>query len=235
MLARLTRRALAVAVCLVVATASEACAEVRYYGLIFGSQSSPKRLKYTHTWATFIRAEGEGTDPNGYTLSLITISWLPRTLEVKVLRPWPEPGVNLDLYQTLQAMYANDENVTMWGPFVMQEQVFERARAIAGILESGLAQYRAIDGPANALVTDCIHAVSAIDPQFGRTRYPLIRIGVPASRHIARQVMMRSALDQTEGDHSWLIGRLGLDRYPIRFVSPREIPERPCLLCNCPE
>src|SRR5215467_12861159 len=32
----------------------------RYYSMIFGSQSSPKRLQYTHTWATFIRVVGEG-------------------------------------------------------------------------------------------------------------------------------------------------------------------------------
>src|SRR5689334_1085665 len=32
----------------------------RYYALIFGSQSSPKRLRDTHTWATFVRVVGEG-------------------------------------------------------------------------------------------------------------------------------------------------------------------------------
>ena len=38
----------------------------RYYSMIFGSQSSPKLLQFTHTWATFIRVVGEGDDPNGY-------------------------------------------------------------------------------------------------------------------------------------------------------------------------
>lgn len=31
-----------------------------HYVLIFGSQSSPKFLRHTHTWATFVRAVGEG-------------------------------------------------------------------------------------------------------------------------------------------------------------------------------
>jgi len=35
-----------------------------YYVMIFGSQSSPKLLRYTHTWATFVRAVGEGPDPS---------------------------------------------------------------------------------------------------------------------------------------------------------------------------
>src|SRR4051794_29572451 len=46
----------------------------RYYALIFGSQSSPKRLKYTHTWATFVRVVGEGNDPNGYQIYQHSIS-----------------------------------------------------------------------------------------------------------------------------------------------------------------
>ena len=77
-----------------------------YYVMVFGSQSQPKQLRYTHTWATFIKATGEGADPNGYALESNTISWLPETLDVKVWRPWAEPGVNLDLYQTLQTVYA---------------------------------------------------------------------------------------------------------------------------------
>ena len=31
-----------------------------YYALIFGSQSSPKTLRYTHTWATFVRPSAKG-------------------------------------------------------------------------------------------------------------------------------------------------------------------------------
>ena len=45
--------------------------------MIFGSQSKPKLLRYTHTWATFVRAVGEGPDLNTYSLELSTISWLP--------------------------------------------------------------------------------------------------------------------------------------------------------------
>ena len=37
-----------------------------YYVMIFGSQSDPKLLRYTHTWATFVRAVGEGPDPSNY-------------------------------------------------------------------------------------------------------------------------------------------------------------------------
>ena len=156
-----------------------------YYVMIFGSQSSPKLLRYTHTWATFVRAVGEGPDPSNYALQVHTISWLPQSLEIHVWRPWPEPGVNLDLYQTLDVVHASQQSVTMWGPFVIEKEVYDRSLWVLQIIASGAPRYRAISRPGNLLVSDCIHAVAAVDPVFGRGHYPLIRIGKPASRYIA--------------------------------------------------
>jgi hypothetical protein len=209
-----------------------------YYVLIFGSQSSPKLLRYTHTWATFVRAVGEGPDPGDSALQVHTISWLPRTLEINVWRPWLEPGVNLDLYQTLDAVRSSRQDVTMWGPFVVEEELYERSLLVHQVLNSGAMRYRAISTPQDLLISDCIHAVAAVDPVFGREHYPLIRIGKPASRYIARQLMTRGparGIEQERYDNSWLIPRLGLDRYPIDFVPPQRIPRRDCVLCRCPE
>ena len=77
-----------------------------------------------------------------------------------------------------------------------------------------------------------------MDPDFGRGHYPLIRIGKPASRYIARQIMTRTpakGIEQERYDNSWLIPRLGLDRYPIEVIPPQRIPRRNCVLCLCPE
>jgi hypothetical protein len=232
--------ALAVVFLVLVASGpSSASATERYYVLIFGSQSQPKRLRYTHTWATFIRAVGEGSDPNGYTLYHHTISWLPQTLEVRVWAPFPEPGVNLDLYETLRAVATSDQRVTMWGPFVITPDIYQRSLRIRDILASGAVRYRAISTPRNLLISDCIHAVAAVDPVFGRGHYPLIRIGDPASRFLAREIVVRGyenrGIDQAAFDNSWLIPRLGLDRYPIVVVPPQQIPRRRCVLCRCPE
>ena len=87
----------------------------------------------------------------------------------------------------------------------MQQVVYERSLRVQAILDSGAAKYRAISTPRNLLVSDCIHAVAAIDPIFGRGHYPLIRIGKPASRYIARQIMTRSDFDQWQRDNAWLI------------------------------
>ncbi|MHC5542541.1 hypothetical protein ACYOEI_30315 [Singulisphaera rosea] len=210
-------------------------AETNYYLMIFGSQSRPKQLRYTHTWATFIKAEGEGVDPSSRALEFQTISWLPASLDVRTWSPFPEQGVNLDLYGTLDAVLKDGEHVTMWGPFIVARPIYERSLKVAQILDSGAAKYRAISTPSNLLVSDCIHAVAAVDPIFGRGHYPLIRVGKPASRYIAREVMSRSIFDQNLYDNSWLVPRLGLDRYPVEVISPQNIPKRRCFLCRCPD
>jgi hypothetical protein len=216
-------------------TGTEARGEEFYYVMIFGSQSQPKLLQYTHTWATFIRAVGEGPDANSYTVYQHTISWLPQSLDVRTWSIVPEPGVNLDLYRTLEVVYKDREHVTMWGPFRIQQAGYERSLFVKEILDSGAAEYRAISTQRNLLISDCIHAVAAVDPVFGRGHYPLVRIGKPASRYIARQVMIRSVFDQWEGDNSWLIPRLGLNLYPIEVVPPQQIPKQSCFLCRCPD
>jgi len=215
--------------------AGEAKGDEFYYVMIFGSQSSPKLLRYTHTWATFIRAVGEGPDATNYAVVQHTISWLPETLDVKVWNPRPEPGVNLDLYGTLNVVQQDRERVTMWGPFRILPEVYQRSLRVKGILDSGAAEYRAISTSRNLLISDCIHAVAAVDPVFGRNHYPLIRIGKPASRFIARQMMTRSVFDQWQEDHSWLVPRLGLDRYSVEVIPPRQIPKENCFLCRIPE
>ena len=110
----------------ILAGASSSQAEEYYYCMIFGSQSSPKLLRYTHTWATFIRVVGQGPDLGTYQVYSHTLSWYPASMKVRVLAAKPEPGVNLTLEQTLAAVYANKESVTLWGPFVVTPEVYNR-------------------------------------------------------------------------------------------------------------
>ena len=206
-----------------------------YFLLIFGSQSSPKVLNRTHTWASFVKATGEGPDLATYALEVNTISWLPASLKVKVWSPRAEKGVNFSLEQTLDYVYGRRESVTLWGPFVIGRPIYERSLEVRQVAESGRAEYRAISNGYDMLISDCIHAVAAVDPVLGRNHYPLIRIGKPASRYIARQIMTRSLFDQYQYENSWLIARLGLCRYPIEVVPPGTIPKRGCLLCDRPD
>jgi hypothetical protein len=228
-------RAVVLAVACAALAPSSARAGERYYAIVFGSESSPKRLRYTHTWATFVRVVDDPGGSQGVQVYQHTISWLPASLNVRTWSPLPEKGVNLDLYATLGAVYKEHESVTLWGPFEIVRKVYERSLKVKAILDSGAAEYRAISTQRDLLVSDCIHAVAAIDPVFGRGHYPLIRVGKPASRYISRQIMTRSLFDQYRTEASWLIPWLGLDRYPIEVVPPQYIPKEGCVLCRRPD
>ena len=38
-----------------------------FHMMVFVSESNPKQLRYSHTYATFVRVTGEGSDPAKYT------------------------------------------------------------------------------------------------------------------------------------------------------------------------
>jgi hypothetical protein len=193
----------------------------RFYVLIFGSESDPKKLRNSHTFATFVRATGEGADPSTSAVTAHTISWVPRSLDVRINRVHPEPGLNLDLASTLRFVYHDHQNVTMWGPYLITPEIYNRSIEEYNKLNSGQELYRSVDGPINNKISDCIHAVGEVDPRFGRRHYALDKIGKPASAYIAQQIVRRSQFDHSLYDNRWLIPRLGLTNYPIEFVDSR--------------
>ena len=196
------------------------------YALIFGAQPSPKRIKYSHTWGTFVRVVQDDANPADVQLFAHTISFYPADLDVRPLAVTPEPGVNLDLNSTLALMRRNNAETTVWGPFLMRPEVYQRSLEVWSRIGSGAIEYRAIDSFRKEVVTDCIHAVTAVDPDYGRGHYPLIRVGKSASRYIARQVVKRIDPDRTLPDQTWLIDALRLNRPSVEVILPSQIPQR---------
>jgi hypothetical protein len=202
------------------ASAQPASAGERHYVIFFGSETSPKILKYTHTFATYITVVGEGPDPANYQITRVnTISFLPATLDIHVFAPQPEPAVNLDLYTTLDYVLRNGESVDCWTPMEASPEIYYRAIHQWERLMRGESLYKAIDPP-NDRVYDCIHANTDIDPKFGNAHYPLIRVGKPATAYIVKQFGKRGLLTDPTQDNHWMLTRLGIDRYPVRIIKP---------------
>jgi hypothetical protein len=194
---------------------ADACrAGEAHYMLLFGAQRPHGRPKYTHTWATFVRATGTGPYPSAPALEWHTISWLPRSLDVEVTSLLPEPGVNLDLYATLKFVLGHDERVFQWGPFCIDKILYERALAHISHLESGQARYKAADSAyPTRRVSNCFHAVG--DLAEGQ---PRIRVGSPAWGELATYLVARQLrpwILNSHEEHHWLEGPLGLEDYPI--------------------
>ena len=190
----------------------------RYFILVFGAQSTPRRPKYTHTWATVVKVTGcDG--PGTPAVEAHTISWMPASLDI---RPWyicVEPGINLALDPTIEEMLRHDERVSLWGPYEVRPGLIYRFQVQKAFMESGRVGYQGIDSIGEAALTgagcDCIHAITDMDPLFNRERYPLIYFGDSASMNIVRQLQTRPLIINPEADHGWLLPLLGLDQYPI--------------------
>jgi hypothetical protein len=205
----------AVFVLLTLFCAPVARADDAYYVLIFGSQSEPKRPRLTHTWATFVRAADQPIALNA-PIESFTISWMPASLAVRPLALRPESGTNLGLHETLRAMYASGEGVSLWGPYRVSRELYERAATHKIRLESGQLAYKAVDSRRpSPSVSNCMHAVcDALGIPRGTVREEQVQ-GKAASASIAASLLAgrQGAIVPEGGD--WLLQRLGLSGYAI--------------------
>ncbi len=198
-------------------------AETYHFMTVFGSQCQPPKGKYVHSFATFVRATGCGNDWSNYHLEVHTISWLPATMDIKPWKMVPEEGDNYSLKQTLCWAWTNGADVKKWGPYQISCETYQRALHRIGIMNQDLLEYQAIDPIYRTEISNCIHAISGIDPYDGRTRYPLVRVGYSASEHIAEVFLENGLILDANANHCWLDRRMGLSGLPIE-TGTLEVP-----------
>jgi hypothetical protein len=188
-----------------------------FYMIVFGSQSAPKRARWTHSWVTLVRVRQQPSQDCA--IDAFTISWLPATLDIHPLSFHVETGINVDLHETIEYVLGNKEEVSQWGPYECRPRLYYRSKVQKEFLESGAVGYQCIDDIGEAARKgsgcDCIHAFSDQDPLFSRSRYPLRRFGNSASEFIVKEMWRRGLLIQPEQTHDWLNCTLGLGQYPI--------------------
>src|SRR5262245_34336300 len=176
----------------------------RYFILVFGSQETPKRPKFTHSWATVVRVcECSGTCCP--CIEEQTISWLPASLDIRPLSYHVEPGSNFGLHFTIAEMLRHKERVSLWGPYEVGPGLAYRFGVQKAFMESGDVGYQCIDSLGEAARTgagcNCIHSITDMDPQFDRNQYPLRYFGDSASRNIVRQLHERPIIICPDADH----------------------------------
>jgi hypothetical protein len=214
------RNAFLIGISLLVAAAlpSRTRAQETYYLAVFSYQHTENRPRYAHTFATFVKARWCA---DSCQLESFTISWLPHTVVIRPMAVLPEPGCNFDLPTTLRIAYAEGDQVSMWGPYQICLELYQRAMAQKNRLESGCVSYKAVDtGWPSRRVSNCIHAVSDID----QTR-PALRIaspgwGEPASYYVTLHLL--PWIVNPCQVHEWVVDALGLRTCCIRRRDLRE-------------
>jgi ABC-type phosphate/phosphonate transport system substrate-binding protein len=135
--------------------------EPEYYLCVFAYDSLPRQSQYSHTFATFIKSSAGSVEAH-------TISWLPTSKHIIVARTQSEPGMNLDLDQTLKFARDISARVYEWGPYRIRPELYERGLRQIERLNSGRIQYKVLDGAWRPdAASNCIHAVSDVDADDG--------------------------------------------------------------------
>jgi hypothetical protein len=200
------------------ATTGAASVDVRYFAIIFGAESCPKRARFTHSWATMVKATRDPAQPESYQLAVQTISWMPRSLVIRPLALRGECGVNLSLEATFRDCFAKGECVVMWGPYEFDparaEETYNRVCAQVARLNSGCVLYKCIDpdrGRRSTYISNCIHAVTDLDRYLPRPSYNEFRnYGLDASRFMVQVLASRHRFD-VKVTHPWIADALGID------------------------
>ncbi len=191
----------------------------RYYVLVWASQRVLKTPAYSHSFATVVHT----SQPQPGVVQVLdehTISWLPATLDIHPFAHRPEPGVNLTLRETLGYADRLGERVSLWGPYECRPSFFTRFLVQKSFLEQSGIGYQCVDNWGEAARTgdgsDCIHALTDIDPEFGRENYPLVWFGDAGSEHLAYRLRDRGSIVDPDTEHDEVLAAMGLCGKPIR-------------------
>jgi hypothetical protein len=189
-------------------------AEEFYYLLVFSSQEAPTRhITPSHTFATFVKATGGGPCAENYQLEAHTLSWLPESLELRAGALLPEAGQNFGLDATLRWAVSTGQRISLWGPYQIERDLYERGLRQIGFLESGEVRYKLLDGGFEAnRVSNCIHAVDAVT---GSARLQMLNysFGETASYHVVCH--LAPWIIDPSRKHPWVSDRMDLRAYPV--------------------
>jgi hypothetical protein len=187
--------------------------DASYYMTIFSAQADSRDPRRTHSFATFVKATGTGDSAEDSPIEIHTISWMPQSLDIVILRRRPEPGANLDLESSLRWAESRNCRVSMWGPYQIDKELYDRAVQQKARLQSGQVLYKAIDRRFRpGMASNCIHAVSDLDIDHGLLHSGQGR-GDGASQQVA-QHLKRWMIDPGQ-THAWVASRLGLTDQPV--------------------
>jgi hypothetical protein len=184
--------------------------EPEYYLSIFAFDTVPRRARYSHTFATFIKASGDSVEAH-------TISWLPRSRRIEFARTQSEPGMNLDLQQTLRFARDLSARVYEWGPYRIRPGLYQRSLRQIERLRRGRIRYKALDGAWRPdAASNCIHAVSDIDAGGG---YLTVdgAYGAAASARVVEH--LSRWMVQPGREHPAIQDKLGLSGQPVTRVA----------------
>jgi hypothetical protein len=135
---------------------SAAVTKAEEYVIFFTATGPKNEVELYHTYATFLKKDKQGR------LESRTISWLPKSRKIQPNAVRTEEGVNLDVTETTRWAREKKCEVKRYGPFKVDDGLFDLADAQVQRLESGVVKYRYKDGNVRKQVTNGYNAVADV-------------------------------------------------------------------------
>jgi hypothetical protein len=194
----------------------------RYYMTLFGTQSIPFQIRYTHTWATYVRTVV--TPAGEFPAAINTVSWMPASLRIRPLALRPDPGVNLNLAETFAWVRSFNGAVSSWGPYEINAELYGRLVARKEQLDTGEIQYRAIGALSRrSEISNCGQSFARSSPQVGRRLQPTPNPGENGTSILALRYERLGAFIGGPVTHDWILCAIGADKFQFVRRRPGEL------------
>jgi hypothetical protein len=192
-----------------------------FFAAVFTAETVPFRSSHTHTFVVVARVP---QSVEGVPGPLVThhISWCPASLQLRGLTVRPEPGVNLDVPETLAHCRRNGMRVSVWGPYRIEAELFDIVARQQANLESGRVMYKPTDNvyPSD-VAANCYHAIWRPIAPCKKYSGPF-NCGDATGTTTLR--LIRPWLVRPEETHDWLLGAIVP---PGEQVMRRDFDDRP--------
>lgn len=177
-----------------------------YYCILFCSENEGliNKPRYCHTWGTFLKTN------NGNLEEELTISWSP--VDNYQLGDGRVEGVNKPLQKSIKDAMWDKCKVYMWGPYLIKEDVYLKAKTRYKDLNEGKYYYKVLDANSRKRrkkpAVNCIHAVSEICGDFPT----ITKIGKPAMEKVTDKFKKTIVVDKCLS-YDWILRKLALTPY----------------------
>lgn len=207
----------------------QARADDAYYLTIFAAESVPYRSEKTHTFINVTRIPAAGGQ-----VEMHEIGWLAATTVVRGIALKPEEGRNFSVLETIAICKRDNMRVSVWGPYLIKEELFCKLRDQAQRLDGGTIKYKGTDTFFPAPVAlNCYHAIWNVSHPMRKFAGPFTGGDTTGGKtvHLFREWIV--CPEQTHDDILKLIGvdqeplvRRAHDYWPTRFDAMRSFVGR---------
>lgn len=167
--------------------------------MILGSMQGGVFSGKSHTFAVFCRCRGQEI------VETKTISWMPQTLNHKIIEFSPQQGVNLTFKETVLFGTKNGVEVRLQAPKKIDAELYRRACEKVTELETGKTMFKSSNRFTRAKACNAVDALADLDKDRGK----LMTSGTKGHNAAELlQIHFRKWIVEDDKDHSWLLAKV---------------------------